>query len=65
MLHLLVYDAPLGGCVVAAQHVSNPAGGEDGDHGRKQPLRADLDAGDRAARVPKHLLPGVEIPYRS
>ena len=64
VLHFLVHDAPLGGCVVAAQHVADPAGREHRHHRGRQPLRAELNAGDSAARVAQHLLPCVEIRYR-
>ena len=64
VLHFFVHDAPLGGRVVAAEHVANPAGREHRHDRRRQPLRAELNAGDGAARVAQHLLSGVEIAHR-
>ena len=64
VLHFLVHDAPLGGRVVAAQHVADSAGREHRHDRRRQPLRAELNAGDGAARVAQHLLSGVEVSHR-
>ena len=58
--HFFVNDAPLGGRVGTAQHVTHTVGRHHRHDRRKQFLRSELDPGDGAAGVADHFLTGVE-----
>ena len=58
--HFVVNDAPLRGCIAAAQNVAHRARGHHRHDRRNQVLGPELDSGDGSTGVADHFLSGVE-----